>query len=118
MKRFILFLLLTAAPVVHAQAAHSVSLSWTASPDALPNPIGSYFIYRASAPCAPIPASFTKIGTAPSSNNAFTDGTVIVGNFCYAVTFSVNGAESLQSNLAPAVILPAAPSVLVITSTK
>jgi hypothetical protein len=110
LRTLIAFLLLSATGAM-AQSTHSVDLSWTASIDAAANPSGTYIIYRAPVPCTPAPAAtaFVKVGSAIASLTKFTDPVVPLGPFCYAVTFSVNGAESLQSNLTPAVVLPAAP---------
>jgi len=110
MKTLVMLVLLSATAVM-AQSTHSVDLSWTASIDAAANPSGTYTIYRAPVPCTPAPAAtaFVKIGSAIASLTKFTDPVVPLGPFCYAVTFTVNGVESLQSNLTPAVVLPAAP---------
>jgi hypothetical protein len=107
--------LVFAAP---ARAQHSASLAWTASSDAAANPGLGYNVYRLAAAC---PASgttgFTKLNTAAVSTTSFTDSTVGLGNVCYYVTATLNGAESVPSNTASAVVLPGAPTLLKITAT-
>jgi hypothetical protein len=98
----------------HAQA-HSVSLSWTASTDSGV----SYNVYRLSAACpATGTAGFTKITATTVIATTYTDGTVAPGTYCYYATSVLNGSESVPSNLASAVILPAAPTALSVTGTN
>ena len=95
--------------------AHSVSLAWTASIDSG----SSYNLYRFSGAC---PASgtsgFTKITATPITGTSYTDSTVVAGTYCYYATSVLNGAESIPSNLASAVILPGAPASLSIGGTN
>jgi hypothetical protein len=111
-----LALALTFAPPAKAQ--HSASLTWTASTDAAANPTLGYNVYRLAGAC---PASgttgFTKLNTATVTTTSFTDSTISLGNACYYVTATLNGAESVPSNTASAVILPGAPTLLKITGT-
>jgi len=98
----------------HAQA-HSVSLAWTASTD----PGVSYNIYRLSGACpAAGTTGFSKITATPVAATTFTDSTATPGTYCYYATSVFNGAESVPSNLAPAVILPAAPTALSTTNSN
>ena len=101
-----------------ARAQHSASLSWTASSDAAANPSLGYNIYRLAGAC---PASgtsgFTKLNASPVTTTTFSDATVALGAVCYYVTATLNGAESVPSNTASAVVLPGAPTLLKITGT-
>ena len=95
--------------------AHSVSLAWTASTDSGV----SYNIYRLSGACpATGTTGFSKITTAPVNATTFMDSVGAPGTYCYYATSVLNGAESVPSNLTPAVILPAAPTALSITGTN
>lgn len=112
----ILALALSSATPVKAQ--HSASLTWGASSDAAANPTLSYNVYRLSGACpASGTAGFTKLNTAPVTTLTFTDSTIALGNACYYVTATLNGAESVPSNTASAVVLPGAPTLLKITGT-
>ena len=110
---FLVILILFTVPV-HAHA-HAVSLTWTASTDG----DVSYNIYRFSGTCPNTGTSgFFKITASPVTANAYTDSTVAPGAYCYYATAVLNGSESLPSNLASAVILPAAPAALSIAGTN
>lgn len=105
MKRLLLFLPLLA----FAQAAnHSVALSWIASTDAISS--STYNVYRATGLCSGTP-TFSKIATA-IAGLTYTDGSVTVGNYCYTVTQTQNGAESAQATPLSVSVLPLAPSNL------
>ena len=107
---FAVFILLCTAD--HAQA-HSVSLAWTGSPD----PGVSYNVYRLSGACpAAGTAGFSKINTAPVAATTYIDSPATPGTYCYYATSVFNGAESVPSNLAPAVILPAPPTAMSTTN--
>ena len=112
---FLALALTFAAP---AKAQHSASLTWTASTDAAANPTLGYNVYRLAGAC---PASgttgFTKLNTATVTTTSFTDSAISLGNACYYVTATLNGAESVPSNTASAVILPGAPTLPKITGT-
>ena len=98
----------------HAQA-HAVSLKWNASADAASN----YNVYRLSGACPTSGTTgFTKITATAVSGTAYSDSGVAAGTYCYYVTSVLNGAESMPSNLALAVILPAAPTSLSIAGTN
>jgi hypothetical protein len=101
-----------------ARAQHSASLSWAASPDAAANPALGYNVYRLAGACpASGTAGFTKLTASPITTTAYSDASVGLGSFCYYVTATLNGAESVPSNTAPAVVLPGAPTLLKITAT-
>jgi hypothetical protein len=94
--------------------AHSVSLAWTASTDTGV----SYNIYRLSGACPSSGTSgFAKITGAPVTATTYTDNQLLPGTYCYYATSVLNGSESIPSNLAPAVVLPAAPTALSIAAT-
>src|SRR5258707_187346 len=110
-------LLLLAVPA--RSQSHSVSLSWNASADAAANPTLAYNVYRLSGACpATGTAGFTKLSASPVSGTTFTDATVPLGQVCYYVTATLNGAESVPSNTASGVVLPGAPTVLKVTGTS
>jgi hypothetical protein len=101
------------------RAQHSVSLTWTASTDAAANPLLSYNVYRLVGACpASGTAGFTKINTAAVVTPTFADANVGLGSFCYYVTATLNGAESVPSNTASAVILPGSPTLLKIAASS
>lgn len=100
-------------PAPQAGGGHSVSLSWTASSDAAANPSLTYSVYRATGSCT---ASFAKINQNVSLA-IYTDPSLQPGSYCYRVTSVLNGAESVPSNNASAVILPAAPTNATVTGT-
>jgi hypothetical protein len=106
----LLFLLAFALPAF-GQSAHSVTATWVASPDAVANPSITYNIYRATSTCPIVaPVVLAKIGSTAAGILTFPDTNVSVGNtYCYAVTAVLNGLESVDSQTAQAVILPAAP---------
>jgi hypothetical protein len=100
-------------------AQHSASLTWTASADAAANPTLGYNVYRLAGAC---PASgttgFTKLNASPITTTTYSDASVGLGTFCYYVTATLNGAESVPSNTASAVVLPGAPTLLKVPATS
>jgi hypothetical protein len=89
---------------------HSVTLTWT---DAL-NPAGTtYSVYRATGLCSGTPA-FSKVATALTAKT-YADTTVQPGNYCYAVTATLNGMESAQSKPVSASVPAFAPTALSFT---
>jgi Carboxypeptidase regulatory-like domain len=82
-----------------AQAVHSVSLNWTASPTAS---VASYNVYRSTVSGS----LFARVNTTAINGLAFTDSTVQNGATYYFVATAVdtNGLESVFSNQVPAVI--------------
>jgi hypothetical protein len=115
MRRWIIlilwfFLFARAATAV----SHSVVLTWVASPDTGV----TYNVFRLVGSC---PASgtvgFTQLNTTPITVLTYTDTAVTVGNsYCYYATAVLGGFESVPSNLAPVVILPAPPTALTAAS--
>src|SRR5437879_4481744 len=97
-KAVLLLLLLSLALPLAAQSTHSVTITWSPSIDAAGNPTGTYFVYRAEAACTAPNLAFNKVGSAVSTATTFNDTAVPLGTHCYAVTFTVNGAESVESN--------------------
>ncbi len=114
MKRLLIvatFLIL--APAAMA-APHSVTLSWTASTDAGVN----YNVYRISGTCPATATGFTQLNASAVTTTTYTDSGMVPGKWCYYVTSTLGGAESLPSNMASAVILPSAPTAVTITSSN
>lgn len=109
---FAALLFLLAAP---AFAQHSVTLTWTKSPDSTTQNPGTVNVYRANAAC---PASgigsltYTNIATGQAPGGSYSDTSVSAGNsYCYYVTAVIGGAESAPSNTFSGVLKPAAPSL-------
>jgi hypothetical protein len=120
MRKLAFIAVLLMSLFVKAQSTHSVSLSWTASPDATLNPTLTYNVYRApqiQSACTATNLVYTKVGSTSSTLNVFTDSAVPIGQFCYKVTSTLNGSESIDSNIAAAVILPAPPTGVLVTAT-
>lgn len=115
MKKLLFVATLLLGSIAWGQSAHTVTITWTASSDAAGNPSLVYDIYRAPAACPATPLVFVKVGTTAPLALTFTDTAVPLGTMCYSVTSLVNGVESVQSNPAPAVVLPAAPSGVLVT---
>lgn len=88
--------------------AHSVSISWTASTDA----VDGYNVYKGSA----AGAETVKVNAALITTDSFVDANASLGTSFYAVKSSLGGVESLLSNSIEAVILPAAPTNVVLVS--
>lgn len=102
-------LFLLAAIAVFAQT-HAATLTWQ---DTL-NPAGTtYSVYRAQGLCSGTP-TFSKIASAVT-DKTYEDLTVQPGNYCYAVTATLNGMESAQSNWALAPVPSFPPSQLGVT---
>lgn len=87
-----------------AQAPHSVTLNWTDTQ----NPPGTTYVYRSATACAQA-TTFTSIASSLTTLT-YVDSTVTVGKYCYQVTASLNGLESLPSNQTDAKVLPFAPT--------
>jgi hypothetical protein len=88
--------------------AHSVRLSFVASTDS----VSGYNVYRSAA----AGLKTTLLTPTPITGTTFTDATVVAGNWFYDVTAVENGVESQVSNSVNAVILPSAPTNLVLVS--
>ncbi len=106
--KLILIAILTS--VALAQMTHKVTLTWVDDR----NPAGTtYSVYRAPGLCSGTP-TFAKIGTAVTAKT-YEDTTVQPGNYCYAVTATLNGMESAQSNTALAPVPSFPPTALSVT---
>ena len=110
MKRLALCILF-AGIIAAAQPVHTAVLTWL---DAL-NPSGStYNVYRAPGQCTGTPApAFVQLKTGIAALT-YTDSPITAGTYCYAVTATVAGSESPQSNLAVAAVQPYAPTGLTV----
>lgn len=109
---YAVLLILLGEAGVRAAPSHTVVLTWTASPDAGV----AYTIYRASSACASSP-TFVKLASGITALT-YTDTAVSPGTYCYQATATLNGAESVPSNQASAVVLPAPPAALTVTSAQ
>jgi fibronectin type 3 domain-containing protein len=80
-----------------APTQHTVSLTWTASANAV-----GYNIYRSTTSGS----GYTMINSSLDGTTAYTDSTVVSGTTYYYVATAVDGSskESGYSNQAPAVI--------------
>jgi chitinase len=86
-----------AAAAQSTAPAHSVVVSWTASPDAAANPTLTYNVYRGPGTCLTT-TTFTKLTASPISTLTYTDTNVTIGSwYCYASTAVLNGVESAPS---------------------
>jgi len=106
-------LLAIASPIV--ATAHSVNLTWTASTDTGV----AYNVYRATGTCPTgAPTGAILLNTSPIGAGAltYTDATVTPGQWCYYATSTLNGMESIPSNLVTARVLPAPPTGVTVTS--
>jgi hypothetical protein len=97
---------------IQAQA-HSILLTWGASPDATANPTMTYNVYRMAGSCpVTVTTGFTKINTAAISTLTYSDANIPFGVFCYYVTAAVGDAESGPSSTVTMAVLPSPPSSL------
>lgn len=91
---------------------HSVAFTWTLSADDTSANCTaaagcSQTFYRGNGSCSATTV-FTPISTAISSTLVnFTDSAPIIGNSCYGLTFTINGAESGKDTVS--VFLPPSP---------
>lgn len=90
--------------------SHSVSLSWTASSDA----VDGYNIYRGATPGS----ETTKINTALVTGTTFVDNAPMLGHDYYIAKSVSAGVESQDSNEVSTVILPAPPTALTVTASS
>ena len=114
MKLFATLAILT-IPAIAQAAAHSVTLSWGASPTTGV----TYNLYRFTGPCTSAPApgtgGFTQIDSGIQVSLVSTDTSVLgATTYCYAVSASLQGVESvgdptIQALTPPDPILPMAP---------
>ena len=91
-------LLLIASPTF-AQA-HSAALTWVLSSDdtttacAVTGAACTQSVYRASGACSST-SIFTSLASVSATAVAYTDSTIVPGNYCYAVTFTIGGQTSI-----------------------
>ena len=119
-KRVLLGLVFSLAVPVLA-SAHSVTLGFTKSTDDTGAAGQGYTAWRLSGTCpasVTSTAGFTSLNSTLFTTNAYTDATVIPGNYCYVVTFTSAATASNPSNTAGAAILPAAPTNVKIGSSN
>jgi len=116
------FILAIIAPIAQAsaQGTHSATLTWT---DTTNPPATTYSVYRAPGLCTTTPApSWTKVTTTPLTAKTWTDTAVVPGNYCYSVTATYTGLESVKSTPAlgsiPSFTPTSVSAVLSSTSTK
>lgn len=119
-----IFAALVVAALGFFGSAEAATLTWT---DNATNESGVH-IERATAPCSPVPATFTKIGEVLTNVVTYSDPTPVAGNkYCYRVRAwnlqypgDANSAQySAFSNLAELGLplpFPAAPSLLGVTA--
>ena len=108
MKPIVFFIAMLA--LAQTPANHSVTLTWQDTS----NPAGTtYSVYRATGLCSGTPA-FSKIAAGLTAKT-HEDTTVQPGPYCYAVTATLNGVESAQSNTALAPVPSWAPTQLSVT---
>lgn len=104
MKRIILIcgLLSLFAGSARAQS-HSAALTWTLSTDdtttecSVVGAACSQNVYRASGSCTQTSPTFVLLSNQSASAVAYTDATITPGTWCYAVTFSIQGTESVKA---------------------
>lgn len=99
------------------QSTHSAVLKWGASPDAAANPSLGYFVYRFSGQCTSTGSPvFTKLNSTPITALTYTDSGLGIGSYCYYVTSTLNGVESVPSNTAGGTVTPATVVITVTVS--
>jgi hypothetical protein len=91
-----------------ATPSHEVDLTWTASTDG-----GTVTVYRASGLCSATTLSFVKLTSTAPAGGPYKDTAVTAGNYCYYVTATVNGTESVPSNSVNPSVPTAPPTNLV-----
>lgn len=90
--------------------SHSAVLTWVDSVDAG----AQYNIYRSqTSGLYTTPLNNTPLA---AGTTTYTDSTVVPGTWFYVATSVLGGAESVHSNEVKAVLLPAAPTSLVVTA--
>ena len=104
--------------------SHSAALTWTLSTDdtttacAVTGAACSQNVYRASGACSST-SVFTSLGSVSATATAYTDSTIVPGNYCYAVTFTIGGQTSVifqtgDTNFASVSLSPAPESSLAV----
>jgi hypothetical protein len=108
-------------PTRASAQAHSAALTWTLSTDdttttcAVAGTTCTQNVYRAPGACASA-STFTLLGSANATTVTFNDATITPGTYCYAVTFVLNGSESVKTTAQ--VLLPPAPPLALIVVAK
>lgn len=100
MKKLILLLALAA---IAQTRSHYTILNWSPTED----PGATYNVYRASGICTP-GQTFTKL-TSGLTLATYQDNAVVVGSYCYQITATVAGAESVPSSQMSATVVPFSP---------
>lgn len=116
---FFSFVFAAIMPVI--ASAHSAQLTFTKSTDDTAAPGQGYTTWRMSGACpanVTTTAGFTALNSTLFTTNTYTDSTVIPGTYCYVVTFTAGSASSVPSNTALVVILPQAPTNVIIGSSN
>lgn len=122
MKRTLicLALLLFGGSIAQAQS-HSASLTWTLSADdtttecSVAGAVCSQNVYRAAGACTQASPTFVLLSNQSAATVAYTDATVTPGTWCYAVSFVIQGTESLKAT-AQVSLQPSAPTALVVVA--
>ena len=107
MKKFLaVFMMAFAVSIAHTQTTnpHSVTLTWTAPADA--TAASTVTIFRALGACNVATPPTTVLATGQSMTTPYVDSTVSIGVYCYTIQHDLNGANSANSNLAPATVSP------------
>lgn len=103
-------LIALAAPM--AALAHTANISWTNSTDT-----SNTNVYRLAGACPTgTLTGFAKLNASPVTTGSYVDSTVVPGPYCYYVTATLNGVESVPSGTVAAVVPVAPPSGLTLTS--
>ena len=112
-----LFTLALAPALAQTTSGHSVTLNWAAGSDDT-----GFNVYRASGACPasvsanPLTTGFAQIASLTSATPAsYEDTSVKVGTYCYFVTGTAGGAESVPSNTANPSVLPFPATGLTVT---
>jgi hypothetical protein len=102
-KKLVLLTILLSGLMSFAQAPviHQTTLAWLPSPDAAANPTLTYNMYRVPGSC-PADGSFplasaTQIASALTGTTFIDTAVSVSKTFCYSVTASLNGLESVPS---------------------
>lgn len=94
---------------------HSVTLTWTAPSDATSS--STMTMFRATGACSGSP-TFSVLASGLAVNKPYVDTTVSVGTYCYTAQHVLNGANSVNSNLASASVSPLPATGLSVTVTE
>ena len=106
---------LCASTTCVAQAAHSVTLTWTASSDSTPGTPESVTVYKAEGQCPADGVQVTNFGvvaTNQPASGSFQDASVLGGHtYCYFTTTTVGGIVSPPSNATQVTVGVRAPTL-------